>query len=65
MHAVVGSARAREMRMSEDAHFVNERDAREADLVALGKLQQLATSRTFIFFAYRICARGNVYCGNV
>jgi len=63
MHAVVGSARAREMRMSEDAHFVNERDARKADLVALGKLQ-LDTSRTFISFAYRICARGNVYYGN-
>lgn len=46
-------------------HFVNERGTREADLVALGKLQ-LATSRTFVSFAYRICAhRGTViYCNN-
>lgn len=65
MHAVAGSARAREMRMSVDIlHFVNERGTREVDLVALGKLQ-LAASRTFISPAYRIRAhRGTVYCSN-
>lgn len=52
-------ARERDADVSRRLRFVNERGAREAGLVALGKLQ-LAASWTFISLAHR----GNVYCGN-